>query len=339
MKSAALQQFFQVERDYCNQMVASIRHQSPALNTDDLDWFISNCLDPLIADLDKDSHQVSFPVAQAGFSHALELAALNWLKAGRKQEILLTLWSGFYVEISPLLRQNSVDVFADISNLLNHLFSSCADFPIRWLKLMISVSRALTSVTLLQQTGLVCAWMSGLAHYRKAALQQLTSLPEEIVRELFNLPGNRSVNQHVAMLESNRWLAAHDNETVLDQLQTRVGSCTLLDGDFPAPPRVFAFDDQFFVQSGDLAWQLHVDVFGSSLLPCDATDIESYISADNCEQTLAELNEVSGLDDINTLSSVARLPDTMAMTSEQTFAIMIQSIAEAPQVKPGHSLG
>jgi hypothetical protein len=141
------------------------------------------------------------------------------------------------------------------------------------------------------------------------------------------------------MLESNRWLAAHDNETVLDQLQTRIGSCTLLDGDFPAPPRVFAFDDQFFVQSGDLAWQLHVDVFGSSLLPCDATDIESYISADNCEQTLAELNEVSGLDDINTLSSVARLPDTMAMTSEQTFAIMIQSIAEAPQVKPGHSLG
>jgi hypothetical protein len=339
VKSAALQQFFQVERGFCNQMVASVRHQSPAIDTDDLDWFISNCLDPLMISLDKDSHQVSFPIAQAGFSHGLELAAHNWLKTDQQQEILRILWSGFHVEIKQLLQQDAVDVFADIGNLLNHLFSSDTDFPIKWLKLMIPVSGALTSLTLLRQTGLVCAWMSGLAHYRKAALQQLESLPKEIVRKLFDLPDNRNISQHVAALKSNRWRSADDNQAAFYHLQTRVGSCSLLDGDFPAPPQVYAFDNQLFVKSGALAWQLHVDLFGSSLLPCDADDIESYISTNNCEQNLDKLDEVPGLDDINTLSSTARLPDTIAMTATQTFAIIILSIADAPQANPGHSLG
>ena len=339
MKSTALQHFFQVERDLCNQMVASVRHQSPTINTDDLDWFISNCLDPLMTGLDKDSHQISFPVAQAGFTHGLELAALNWLKTDQKQEFLQMLWSEFFVKINPLLQQSPVDVFADISNLLSHLFSSDARLPFRWLQLMLPVSAALTSFTLLRQAGMVCAWMSGLAHYRKAALQQLASLPEEIVRRLFNLSGSRNIIQHIAELESNRWPTTIGNQVDFYQLQTRVGSCSLLDGDFPAPPQVFALDDQFFVQSGDLAWHLHVDAFGSSLLPCDRGEIESYISASNHKQKLIGLDEVPGLDDINTLSSVAHLPDTLALTSAQTFAILILSIADAPQAKPGHSLG
>jgi hypothetical protein len=292
-----------------------------------------------MTELDKDSHQVSFPIAQAGFSHALELATLSWLKSDKKQKILQMLWAGFYVDIKPLLQQNPAEVFSDIGNLLNNLFSSDADFPVRWVKLMTSVSPSLISFTLLQQTGLVCAWMSGLAHYRESALQQLESLPEALVRELFKLSTGHNIKQHIAAIEFNRWLATDDNQASHLQLQSRVGSCSLLDGNFPVPPQVFAFDDQFFVRSGNLAWRLYVDLFGSSLIPCDAVDLENTLLTSKQKQTRLDLNHVPELDDIDSLSSVARLPDTMAMTSAQTFAIMILSINDTPQAKSGDSFG
>ncbi len=80
MKSSALQLFFKTERENCNRMVASVRHQSISVEIDDLNWFLFNCLDPLMANFDGQSNSATFPIALAGFKHGLELASLNWLK-------------------------------------------------------------------------------------------------------------------------------------------------------------------------------------------------------------------------------------------------------------------
>ncbi len=85
MKSSALQLFFQAERDTCNQMVASVRHQSQLFDSNDLNWFLLNCLDPLMLNLDGQSNHISFPVAHAGFIHGLELVSLNWIKSDDKR--------------------------------------------------------------------------------------------------------------------------------------------------------------------------------------------------------------------------------------------------------------
>lgn len=339
MKSAALQHYLTVERDYCNQMVASVRHQSQSLDTAEFTWFLSDCLDPLMAALDGRSNQETFPIALAGFKHGLELAALNWLKNDAKKELLQQLWSGHYREIIAIVQQEPAKTFTQTGNLLSHLNALDPGHPQEWLTIMSRVTGVLEGHAQLTQTGLVCAWMAGLAHYRESALRQLTTLPETVARKLLELPDVRDLKQYLDELTKNRWLtvqsAANDNPVSTHGLKARVGSCTLLGGDLPAPPEVFAGDGQFFVRSGDLVWQLYVDAYGSSLLPCDPNDLKRHMSTNNQARIFSGLSQIPGLQDIGDISSTASLADTVALTSAETFAIIVLSAVNTQSSEAG----
>ena len=333
MKSEALQHYLKVERDYCNQMVASVRHQSQSLDTAEFTWFLSDCLDPLMAALDERSNQEAFPVALAGFKHGLELAALNWLKNDEKKEILQQLWGGHYLEIIDIVQQEPVKTFTQTGNLLSHLNSLDSGHPQTWLNIMSRVTGVLEDHAQLEKTGLVGTWMAGLAHYRESAMRQLATLPETLARKLLGLPDARYLKQYLDELAKNRWLTvqsvADDNPVATHKLKARIGSCTLLGGDLPVPPEVFAGEDRFFVHSGDLAWQLYVDAYGSSLLPCDPNDLKRHNNTNNQARKLSGLRQIPGLEDISDISSTASLADTVALTSAETFAIIVLSAGEA----------
>ncbi len=339
MKSSTLKLFFQAERETCNQMVASIRHQSQHLDINDLNWFMSNCLDPLMVKLDGQSNLVTFPVAHAGFRHGLELASINWLKSDYKKQIVIKTWNEFYPNIIHIVQQAPNKVFSETSNVFSHLHSFGNEQPVKWLALMSKVLNQLDTHESLKEVGFVCAWMAGLAHFRELSVKQLETLSPPLVRALFDLSDGHDIKFHLDKLKNNRWskalpLLAQVNPP-LYTVELRIGSCDLFGGEFPTPPKAFVVDEHLFIESGKFAWQLYADVFGSTLIPFDIDELKGISEEPSQSPTLSSFNSVLGLSDINEASSIASLTDTVALTSNETFAVIILSTSSPGQLEAG----
>lgn len=340
MKSSALKLFFQAERETCNQMVASIRHQSQLFDSSEFSWFISTCLDPLMAKLDGQSNQITFPVAHAGFKHGLELASLNWLKTDAKKAITIQVWNELYLKIVNIVQLVPCKIFSETSNLFNRLISFDDKKPVKWLTLMSKITDELDTYESLQDVGVVCSWMVGLAHLRELALKKLLTLSPQIVRTLFDLSDIHDLKHHLDKLSNNRWPKVKRSSTQNNlphyTVEIRIGRCDLLGGEFPFPPKVFTSNGDLFVTSGKLAWRLYADIFGSTLIPFDIDELKNISEVSNQALPFSHFNNIPELSDINSVSSVASLTDTVALTSDESFSVIILSAANTSKLKVGH---
>lgn len=328
MKSTALKHFFKVERESCNQLVKSIHHQNPQLDTALFNEFLVECLDPLMEKFDDVNNQTSFAIAMAGFQHGLLLAALNWLTDTEKKSIVYQQWRGYFYELLPVIEHNPARVFSKTSNLLHHLYSIDSSSPKRWLNRMTPVASQCENIEQLEQLGVVVTWMVGMAHYRTAALKQLQDLPKSMYRQLFSLNNTADISEHLTALTLNRWqpvkLNAAEDAEEQTRFHRRVGQSELLGGDFPTVPTVFSKNQQLFVKSANKTWLLFADFFGTSLLVCDDNDLGTpTASAEKTQQN--KLNEMTELKDLESISTVAYLDDTIALTSPETFSVVIVS--------------
>jgi len=320
-------------------MVASVRHQSQLVDIDDFNWFLSNCLDPLMVNFDGQSNQISFPIAHAGFKHGLELASLNWLKNDYKKEIVLNTWSKFYNKALKLVQDTPNKVFSETSNLLSHIVGFGNEKPQNWLRLMSNILDELDSHETLKGAGVVCAWMSGLAHFRELALQQLDSLSPRTVRILFGLTDTHNLAFHLENLRADRWgkvsSSLSQSNPPLYTMEKRIGQCHLLGGEFPTPPETLVSDGQLFIKSGELTWQLYADTFGATLIPFDMPELKELAGAPYQATEFSTFKNVLGLNDLNDASSIASLKDTVALTSSETFSVIILSISNASNSMAG----
>lgn len=329
MKSVALKQFFDVERETCNQMVNSVHHQYLNLEIDSFTTFIKNCLDPVMVYFDGESNQLSFPVAHAGFKHGLQLVALNWMSEESKRNIINTTWTEYYLKLLPLLGTAPNALFTKTANILHQLYSINQQFPLHWLKAMSVVAADCKNMLQLEQAGVVCAWTTGMAHYREAALKQLKVLPDTLYRKLFDLCNSVNITTHHNELVRNRWACGNPEKGASADTQRRhhrrVGQAEILGGDFTTTPIVINSDEKLIIKAGAAAWQLDADFYGSTLLPYDAKAIEN--TQHNNVETLNALpeNDIDELTDIHHISSVAYFSDTIAITSPDTFAIILLS--------------
>lgn len=327
MKSAALKAYFQAERDTCNQMVASVRHQYPNLNLDDFKWFLTHCLDPLIVTLDGQSNQITFHVAHAGFQYGLELASLNWLKSESKKALLFKAWNDLYPRVDSLLSLSPGELFAGTSNSLNNILAFGEEKPNSWLDLMIKSCDEISSIEQFKITGVVSAWLAGLAQYREIALQKINELPDGVTRKLFKLSDSHDLNFHFDQLKASRWfepqqIKASTSGTEIRE-KYRIGKCSFVGGDFPLPPKIFVEDEQMYVFSDTHIWKLYADSFGATLIPSDNLQPEELKQIEQQISNNPKLTSLGRFSDLTDINSVAQLDDTLVFTSPETFSVII----------------
>lgn len=332
MKSSALSTYFQAERENCNQMVASIRHQYPHLKLDDFNWFLSHCLDPVMSNLDGQSNAVTFPVAHAAFQFGLELTCLNGCKSADKKDRSQSIWRQFFPAFETLLLTHPSEVFAVTYNALNNIASFGEEKPQAWLALMTTIADDLTTIEHFKSMGIVAAWLVGLAHFRTVALIKLTEATESLIKTLFNLSGHQDVAGFLKQLKEQRWfgdqrLSAETNSQPIAE-QYRLGACRLVGGEFPLPPTVFVEDNQVYVESGSLFWRLYADRFGSTLIPCDSQLVEELMATEKSRSDCQLAISQDYFSDLSGIHSIAQLDDTVVLTSEDTFSVIIASRGE-----------
>ena len=91
MISSALAEYLEQERDRCNHLFSSVRHQYPHIEVEAFSRFLTDYLDPIVCLIDGPTQQ-TIRFAEAAYEHGLELAAKQWLGEDRISQSIQQLW-------------------------------------------------------------------------------------------------------------------------------------------------------------------------------------------------------------------------------------------------------
>jgi len=326
MISSAFTSFLKTERAECNQLFASVRHQHPHIEGDSFHQFLREQLDPVINLLDQSGQSVGL-FATAGYQHGLDLAAKRWLGKSEFYLDVKNLWRHVIPTCLPWISSNPDYWLSLFGNILYRLKSQNATTSTKWLELMAASASKCQSADELKKLGLVLAWVSGLACYRQAALEALSEISDELFVSITHADiKNRATIQQSLM--NNRWLDFSMNQPKTFSMQKRFGGAVLFEGEFTEPPKVLAFNNQLYVTSANRIWMLFFDAFGEILIPA-----QDSLSAIHYQPDTRDLNEQlklylkmglkDKLHDLASLASCAELDDTLALTSKDSFAVIL----------------
>lgn len=326
MISPVFKSFLQTERNQCNQLFASFRHQHPHIDADSFQQFLIQQLDPVVALLDEAGQSVG-NFAMAGYQHGLDLAVKRWLGKSELADQVNQLWRDVIPQAIHWISPNPQYWLSILANVLYRLHAHDTGAANRWIKLMKQSAKQCQSAEEFKKLGLIAAWFAGLACYRQSALIALAEISDELFIAVSQADcKNRTRIQQA--LNNNRWLDFSITQPQTLSLQKRFGNSIMLDGEFTEPPKVLNYNNQIYVTSANQFWMLFFDVFGEMLIPT-----QELPSAIHYQQDTRDLNEQlklyislglkTKLPDLASLASCAELEDSLALTSKDSFAVIL----------------
>lgn len=249
MHSDWLAQYLVQQAEPLNHAYRLARQGDPARFANAFSQFVLEALDPLLTELDHWATEHKAALTETAYESGLIMARRGWLApehqavTGLLFKQLLPEWLSPYPEDAPrLLTQllNTLSHLPDVSQrsrLLSHL-QTCLPTPD-------DTPDAL----------LILSWMSGLPHFRDAALKTMNRRPGL---------AERVVEGDPAWFQNPWWQGPRL------QWQTRpveVGKSIWLGGEFTSRPRLLVTPEHTLIEAGTDCWQLHIDAFGQTLLP------------------------------------------------------------------------
>ncbi len=330
MISPVFKSFLQTERNQCNQLFASLRHQHPQIDAENFQLFLIRQLDPVVALLDQSGQSVG-NFAMAGYQHGLDLAAKRWLGKGELADHVNQLWRDVIPQAIHWVSSNPQYWLNILANVLHRLHAHDSDSASRWINLMKQSAKECQSAEEFKKLGLITAWLAGLACYRQTALNALTEISDKLFSSISQIDFKNRTQIQQSLID-NRWLdfstAMPDKQPKTLSLQKRFGNSTILNGEFAEPPKVWAHNNQLYITSANQLWLLFFDSFGEMLIPT-----QELPSAIHYQHDTRDLNEQlklyfsmglkTKLPDLASLASCTELDDSLALTSKDSFAVIL----------------
>lgn len=328
MVSVAVARVLKQHREACNRWYFEARHRFPHLDQQAFSTFLQQDAAPLLARAEALPPAEFEVLVLAIYRHGLQLAGLRWCGHDSCFGLLQQAWQRFLPQALPLIRQTPDKALVALAHGLKQL----ADHPdadaLLWLRQMTALTTLVTDLDDWLRAGQVLAWRCGMAHFRGSALVQSALLDDTVllfVLDVNELPTRDRLQRAFA---ANRWWTPDQPPADLVE-QRRVGGLAGMGGIFTALPQVFGVNDSLYVQSGERCFELHVDAYGASLLPAPAVTERLADRASVPWSTARNQLTLDGrrcsFPDIHSISSVACTHDTVALTSADTFQVIVLS--------------
>jgi hypothetical protein len=260
-------------RDRYNARFSEARRHRPKMGGEQFGALISEVLEPIVAAVHAVAPGRAEPCFEILFDLALELVGQELLGAGARYPVITRGWRDGLPALSKHLASEPRKVAAAFTNALYNLAQTPGARAYDWVDAMAHAGALAKDVPALLGAGEVAAWVAGLAHYRRGALERLTRMDSVLVSKVLGLPdcGTSDVQRLVSKLEEDPWLLpkqALSNTYESRQLKVvgQIGAFRGFGGRFLAPPCVMVQDGQFVVGDGYDTWLLSADVFGVTLV-------------------------------------------------------------------------
>lgn len=247
-----------------NRRVAEARRRFPAFDTEAFGSFLQSAADSVVRTAAGHAPERAAAVAVAAYDAALELVA-----HGQAGIIAGRVWRELAPRYAALLAAHPVQVLGLLTNAALHLEKCAYARPAEWLSLMSGIAPHVVQLEHLAGTGQICAWRSGMAHFRKGALAAADALPEPLALALFGATAKPAPAWAALRdsLQRDPWWTpdAAARERVLSGVD--IGAFTGFGGAFGQPPEVRPAAEGFWVRSGERYMLLVADAYGAVLHP------------------------------------------------------------------------
>ncbi len=184
----------------------------------------------------------------------------------------------------------------------------------------------------IKQIGFVLAWKSGIARYRKHALELCKNLKSEILCKIFNTDISAQIIQR---MEKDPWYNPEEIEKKEKPELRLLGGFEGFNGKFVKPPNVFLCEGGIVVADGINCHLVYADIYGQELMQINnpATKIsntKSLFKIGNSFENISYKNKQYNISKIyNTpVKSHAAINNTVCITSEFSHFVFIVGIRE-----------
>ena len=296
------------QREWLNQQFQLWQYQHPHLNGKLVQEFMAQQLAPLLA------FEADEALLRGGYTQILHYGALRWLDDKQYRPHLEVLWQQVLPLLLPLLKQQP-QLWAQLNNLLAQLPPVARGL---WLNQLRNLA-PLCDADNYQQLLVISLWLQGQSQWRGLATQLWLQLPAPLSAQLL---AAYQLTVPLETLLTQPWWGYHAGDEV-----ARVGATTLLGGKFGQPPLVCQHAGQLYVQSGELCYRLHADRFGTALERISYDENLCFIT--ERQQIAHQLNFLALQQlaitpaDIGAVSSIAMNKHTIALTSSDSFAVLL----------------
>jgi len=264
MVSAPLKNILATRRSLLNERVAEARRRLPGLNMAAFKTFVSDTLDAVCLAVDKVDAQATLSLVESAFEMGLDLVGLGFAGPAARQPWVDRAWQLLAGPMARLVAESPVDALGTITNAAIRLGAVQGVRVDAWIDAMALLAMRCRTMQELRAVGVACAWRAGMAHLRRAALEQAASLDPALAAAALGAPDVPFAVLHERLL-SDRWW--NPSGGALDAVGHIVGGFSGLGGPFVEPPDVRACADGFVVQSAERYFLVMADAFGAVVLP------------------------------------------------------------------------
>jgi hypothetical protein len=322
-----------------NSRFAEARRAYPDLDGAAFLEFLRTTLDPLIGEIAKIRPESVAEVVIAGYEAGLELVGQKLVGSAARHHLVEEGWRRVLPVIAPLVATAPARTIGAVSNALHHLADTSGARPLEWINQLSRLGPKCADVDTLLRLGQVAAWRTGLAHFRKGAIETADGLPASLALAVVGASNSNDWSPIRKRLWADPWFdpAAQDSagkgSTNHAQVVARAGAFRGFGGVFTQPPRVVASNEHFLVRSGQESWLLTADLFGATF---HRTNPQEFDSAAQQTKTPPDLrtaasrlvwrNEPLDIPDLGKITSAAANSTTLALTGELTHAIVLVAL-------------
>jgi hypothetical protein len=313
-----------------NERFERARHQYPQLEGDDVIAFLRDCVDGVVAAVQRVDSSAVMSLVSSAYDAALALCGQKLVGGNGRFPIIEEGWKRVLTAAAPVVARDPARMIAAVSNALHALAVTPTARPEEWITSLAHLGPRCNDTESFLRIGQVVAWRSGLAHLRASALAVAELLPPDIAAAAVCGRDGGDWQTIRTRLSGDVWFdPSTTNEPVRGPRVVReIGAFRGLGGLFLLPPRIAAADGGWLVHSAEQHWYLTVDTFGATFHRATAEEW----SAANLEPRLPDGVTLTGstltqrsftltLPVVGPVTSAAASGFTLAITSAHTHSL------------------
>ncbi len=326
MLAPSLVEILRQRRDSLNTRFVAARRRWPHLEPADFAFFLREQLSPLVAAVSATAPAHTDNVATLGYDLGLQLVAEKIAGPAAADATVNRLWRETLPALAPLVVTSPRRVIGSLCNAAHQLASSADTRPSAWLDRLARLGVRCADAEQLLRVAQLLGWRAGLVHYRASALAAGDQLPPDLALAAVDAPADSLWPEIRAAHLRDPWFGYDFAGAAFapTPFARRVGAFRGFGGKFSVPPTVSVSGDHFLVRSGGEGWLLVADAFGAVFLRASPAELVAVAVPSPAAPSL-----VSRLPAGHTVTSVALLPHSFALTSAESHAVWIGPLASS----------
>jgi hypothetical protein len=259
--SAPLARVLAAARPSFNARVSAARRAQPSFDEQAFAAMLRDQVDPIVVAAEAVAAERGGALVDAAYDMAITLVARGLAGPHARHGAVNRLWREVAPRLVPALVERPFPLLGSLTNATLRIAGTPGARVDDWLSRLAAIGPLATADTLLP-AGQLIAWRSGMAHYRRGALEAAESLPDAVGLAALGMTGDWQ-RIRAACLADPWW----SSDPAIADRGVTVGGFAGFGGPFRTPPLLRTGPQGFLVRSGERTLLLIADAQGAVLHP------------------------------------------------------------------------